>query len=81
MSRIPDSSFSADVQLRLLAGDMTVPLGQVGPGFAIAEEASTLDPGRGVIEIVVDGERFAWDVFLPNGLVSQSNEFKFYPLT
>lgn len=80
MCRIPDSSFSADVQLRLLVGDMTVPLGQVGPGFAIAEESLTLDPGQGIIEIVVDGERFAWDVLLPNGLVSQSNEFKFESL-
>lgn len=75
---IPDLAYSADVQLRLIAGDRTVPLGQVGSDFAIAEKATAVEAGNGVIEIVVDGERFAWNVFLPNGLELTSNEFAFY---
>jgi hypothetical protein len=71
------SPYSADVQLRLITDNATVRLGQVGPDFAIVQDGATVKPGKGVLEILVDGERFAWNVFLPDGLGSDSKEFRF----
>lgn len=60
---------SAEVELTLILDAQRISLSSVGPSRATACEAVELAPGRGELEILVDGKRSVYLVDLPLGSV------------
>ena len=64
--------YSAKVDLKLIIGDQTCQLGQVGPDRLIFRQALSLPPCEGEVVMTIDNDIQRWRVMLPNGSSSLS---------
>ena len=64
--------YSAKVDLKLIVGSQTYPLGQVGPDRLIFPEALSPPPCEGEIVMTIDDDEQRWKVSLPNGSSTDS---------
>ncbi len=64
---------SARVNMRLLVGERSVPVVQLGPDFLLVGEPVDLPPGEASMVMQVDGSESRWTVFLPNGISAATN--------
>ena len=66
-------AFSAQVSLSLLAGDKEFPLSHVGPWrVSVRQLGESLPPCSAQIVIQIDDRSKTLDVYLPNGISSDS---------
>ncbi|MDB5386473.1 MAG: hypothetical protein JWM11_2119 [Planctomycetaceae bacterium] len=63
-------SHSAIVTMELYAGNVRVPLAQLGPDFAIPVEAVELQPCEAEIVMTIDGVMTRMRVFLQDGMTA-----------
>lgn len=70
--------YSSKVNLRLIVGELAFVLAQVGPSHAILAEPTSLPPTDACIEIEIDEKRTTRDVFLYDGIQSDSTRFEYY---
>ena len=73
--------YSAKVDLKLIIGDQTYQLGQVGPDRLIFRQALSLPPCEGEVVMTIDDEIQRWRVTLPNGSSSLSRIVMTQPAT
>jgi hypothetical protein len=64
---------SARVNMRLLVGERSVPVVQLGPDFLLVGEPVDLPPGEASMVMQVDGSESRWRVFLPDGISAATN--------
>lgn len=65
---------SARVNMRLLVGNRSVPVVQLGPDFLLVGEPVDLPPGEACMVMQVDESESRWKVFLPDGISAGSNQ-------
>lgn len=64
------ANYSAYVQLYLIVGDESWKLAAIGPdSITLRHGGIELDPCRGEVVMLVDGNEHRWDVILPHGAV------------
>lgn len=54
--------------MELRCNGVTIPIGQMGPGFFISHQSVELTSDTGTIHISIDGNESSWLVRLPDGL-------------
>lgn len=64
---------SARVNMRLLVGERSLPVVQLGPDFLLVGEPVDLPPGEASMVMQVDASERRWKVFLPNGISATTN--------
>lgn len=64
---------SARVNMRLLVGELVVPVVQLGPDFLLVGEPLDLPPGEASMVLQVDESESRCKVFLPNGISAATN--------
>jgi hypothetical protein len=63
---------SAHVKMRLLVGDGSSRLAQVGPVFLLRADPFAHPPAGASVVLQVDGSERRWNVLLPQGISSAS---------
>ena len=58
---------SAQVKMRLLVNDLTVPVVQLGPDFLLLDAPRDLPAGDASVVMQVDQQERRWNVRLPDG--------------
>ncbi|HTI50962.1 MAG TPA: hypothetical protein VL475_08425 [Planctomycetaceae bacterium] len=75
-----ENGFSANVRIRLLIDETSIPLASVGPNSGEPVEPVEIPVGAvGVLVISVDGREHQWDVVVENGAfppIDKSIRFK-----
>lgn len=64
--------YSATVDLKLIVGERTLELGQIGPGMICLREPFNLPCCEATVVMTVEGRERHWPVFLPDGLSRSS---------
>jgi hypothetical protein len=59
---------SADVRIRLILNDRSIPVAQLRPDFLILHEPIEHPPADAEMILIVDGREESWHVRLPEGL-------------
>lgn len=59
--------------MRLLVGERSLPVVQLGPDFLLVGEPVDLPPGEASMVMQVDASERRWKVFLPNGISATTN--------
>ncbi len=67
MSIPTDKHFSAKVDLKLIVGDQTYQLGQVGPELVIIRDPVTLPPCDAILVMTIDGHERRSNIRLLDG--------------
>ncbi len=67
MATIPQTTHSAAVTLRLIVGEASHELGQVGPEMLIFQQDCELPPCVGEVVMTIDGREYRTHVQLPDG--------------
>ena len=70
--RSNQSGHSAEVRIRLLLHDSSLPVSQLGPDFLFLGVAIDEPPGEGTLILRVDQSERRWRVRLPEGISSAS---------
>ncbi|MCS7466638.1 hypothetical protein NZK35_08280 [Stieleria sp. ICT_E10.1] len=73
----PTVVFSAQVELRLRAGDRNYELGQLGPDFALLRKASPLQAGEAEIESIIDGKSTRRRIRITKSISGDCRRFAF----
>jgi hypothetical protein len=63
---------STDVKMQLLLGEISLPVGQLGPDFLLLKEPFLHPPTEGTMVVQVDESEHRWQVILPEGISSES---------
>ena len=63
---------SAQVKMRLLVNELTVPVAQLGPDFLLLDAPVDLPAGDASVVMQVDQQERRWDVRLPDGSSASS---------
>lgn len=63
---------SAQVKMRLLVNELTVPVVQLGPDFLLLDAPLDLPAGDASVVMQVDKGERRWDVRLPDGISAAS---------
>jgi hypothetical protein len=63
---------SAQVKMRLLVNELTVPVVQLGPDFLLLDAPLDLPAGDASVVMQVDQQERRWDVRLPDGSSASS---------
>jgi hypothetical protein len=73
------TSYSANVVLTLIVGDVSYALSHLGPNeFVVRDECPAIPPGNAHIIIRVDSKRKTKQVFLPDGVPGPEQPVKFF---
>lgn len=73
------NGYSANVALTLKVGDQELALSHVGPGeVSLRELAKSIEPSNAQIVIRVDENSDVMDIYLPNGVPSNSYEVAYF---
>lgn len=59
---------SAQVNMRLLVGDHSLPVAQLGPDFVLLESPADHPPADACMVLRVDQSERSWNVRLPQGI-------------
>lgn len=59
---------SARVKMRLLVGQLSIPVAQMGPDFVLLESPFNHPPAPASVELQVDQSKRSWNVHLPHGI-------------
>ena len=59
--------------MRLLVGERSLPVVQLGPDFLLVGEPMDLPPGEACMVMRVDESESQWKVYLPNGISAGTN--------
>ena len=73
LTKSSQGGHSARVNMRLLVGERSVPVVQLGPDFLLVGEPLDLPPGEACMVLQVDESERRWRVFLPEGISAASN--------
>jgi hypothetical protein len=68
MPKSNQGGHSAEVKMKLLVNDSSIPVAQMGPDFLLVTEAIDHPPANASIVMQVDETERRWDVRLPNGI-------------
>ena len=70
---------SAQVKMRLLVGDSSIAVAQMGPDFVLVEVPINHPPGNASLVLRVDQNEHRWDVHLPEGISAASKRVAIAP--
>ncbi len=71
--------YSAEVEIYLSTDGVKLPIGRVGPNYAVLRESVDLPIGaEATIVIIVDGTEHRYDVVLFHGLSRESRYVEFF---
>ena len=73
MTKSSQGGHSARVNMRLLVGERSLQVVQLGPDFLMVGEPVDLPPGEACMVMRVDESESQWKVYLPNGISAATN--------